>query len=662
MVENQFFSLITDKEPNRVLYALLKDRYPRKVKKVERAISEIRRGSRIFIGTGCGEPQYLIRHLVTYEDARDMELFQILPFTLAKFLDQEGFLDRFTLKAFFVSLSLRKAAEEGKINYVPAYLSEIPTLFDTKRIGLEAALIQVTPPDEHGFCSLGISVDITKSAIRNAELVIAQVNPMLPKTWGDSFVHVDDIDFLVPYEEPLYQTIPPALDETARRIGYYVSRLIEDGATLQVGFGKIPNAVLSFLGNKKDLGVHTQMISDGFLDLVEKGVITNKQKNFHHGKIITSLAMGTEKLYRFVNNNPMVEFRPSEYVNHPNIIAQNDNLVSISTALEVDVTGQVCTDSLGYTFYSGMGDQVDFIRGANRSKGGMSIIALPSTAKNGTVSRIVSHLSEGAGVTNTRADTKYVVTEYGIAQLYGKDIYQRVIELVQVAHPRFRKALMEKSKRHHYIFKDQIAPSTEDWLALERYSTDLVLSDGTKVHFRAIRPSDEFMSRNFFYKLEEKSIYFRFFQNVREWPHEKAQRWTNITYGKDMALVGIIQSEEGVEEIIATGRYAYDPETPGYAMLAFIVREDFQGKGITSFLLKHLEKIAKENHYKGFTATVMEENRPMLHVFRKFYPHARFSREGGGIVFIRMDFEPSSEEEARDEGSGNGTTRNGGSS
>ena len=647
MVENQLFSLITDRNPNRVLSALLKDRYPKKVKRAERAIREIRRGSRIFIGTGCGEPQYLIRHLVDYPDARDMELFQILPFTLAKLLDHEGFLDRFTLKAFFVSLSLRRAAEEGKINYVPAYLSEIPTLFDTKRIGLEAALIQVTPPDEHGFCSLGISVDITKSAIRNADLVIAQVNPMLPKTWGDSFVHVDDIDIMVPYEEPLYQNIPPAHNDTARRIGYYVSRLIEDGATLQVGFGKIPSAVLSFLGNKKDLGVHTQMISDGFLELIEKGVITNNRKNLHHGKIITSLAMGTERLYRFVNNNPMVEFHPSEYVNHPNIIAQNDNLVSISTALEIDVTGQVCTDSLGYTFYSGMGDQVDFIRGANRSKGGLSIIALPSTAKNGTVSRIVSHLSEGAGVTNTRADTKYVVTEFGIAQLYGKDIYQRVVELVQVAHPKFRKSLMEKAKQHHYIFKDQIAPSTEDWLALERYSTDLVLADRAKVHFRAIRPSDEFMSRNFFYKLEEKSIYYRFFQNVREWPHEKAQRWTNITYGKDMALVGIIQSEEGVEEIIATGQYAYDPETPGYAMLAFIVREDFHGKGISSFMLKHLEKIAKENHYKGFTATVMEENRPMLHVFRKFYPQAEFSREGGGIVFVRMDFDAPSEGKER---------------
>ncbi len=643
MVENQFFSLITDREPNRVLSALLKDRYPKKVKKAERAVKEIRRGSRIFIGTGCGEPQYLIRHLVNYPDARDMELFQILPFTIARYLNEEGFLDRFTLKAFFVSLSLRKAAEEGKINYVPAYLSEIPSLFDTKRIGLEVALIQVTPPDEHGFCSLGVSVDITKSAVRNAELVIAQVNPQLPKTWGDSFVHVDDIDILVPHEEPLYETVPPPLDETARRIGYFVSRLIEDGATLQIGFGKIPNAVLSFLKKKKDLGVHTQMISDGFLDLIEQGVITNKRKNIHQGKVITSLAMGTERLYRFINNNPMVEFRPSEYVNHPNIIAQNDNLVSISTALEIDVTGQVCTDSLGYTFYSGMGDQVDFIRGANRSKGGISIIALPSTAKNGTVSRIVSHLSEGAGVTNTRADTKYVVTEYGIAQLYGKDIYQRVMELVQVAHPRFRKSLMEKAKRHHYIFKDQITPSTEDWLALERYSTDLVLLDGTKVHFRAIRPSDEFMSRNFFYKLEEKSIYYRFFQNVREWPHEKAQRWTNITYGKDMALVGIVQNEEGVEEIIAVGRYANDPETPGHAMLAFIVREDFQGKGITSFLVRHLERIAKENQYKGFTATVMEENRPMIHIFKKFYPNAQFLREGGGILFVRMDFgaEPS---------------------
>ncbi len=643
MVENSLFSLVTDRDPSGVLFAMLKDRFPRKIKKADQALKKIKRGSRIFIETGCGEPQHLLQHLVTYPDARDLELFQILPFTLGKYLDKEDFLNRFSINAFFVSLSLRKAAEEGKINYVPAYLSEIPSLFDSRRISIDTALIQVTPPDEHGFCSFGVSVDIAKSAVSNAELVIAQVNPQMPKTWGDSFIHVDEIDLMVPFEEPLYQTIPPALNETARRIGYFASRLIEDGATLQVGFGQIPNAVLAFLQDKKDLGVHTQMISDGFLELIEKGVITNKKKNFHPGKIITSLAMGTEKLYRFVNNNPMVEFRPSEYVNHPNIIARNENLVSISTALEVDVTGQVCADSLGYTFYSGMGDQVDFIRGANRSKGGIPIIALPSTAKGGTVSRIVSHLSEGAGVTNTRADTKYVVTEYGIAQLYGKDIYQRVMELVQVAHPRFRKSLMEKAKGHHYIFKDQIAPSKEDWMALERYASDHTLSDGTKVHFRPIRPSDEFMSRNFFYKLEEKSIYYRFFQNVREWPHERAQKWANISYGKDMAIVGIIQTE-GVEEIIAIGRYAYDPETPDYAMLAFIVRETFQGMGISTFLIKRLEKIAKENRYRGFTATVMEENAPMIHVFKKHYPAAKFLREGGGILSVKMDFDVETKE------------------
>jgi len=643
MVENSLFSLATDRDPSRVLFAMLKDRFPRKTRKAEQALRKIKRGSRIFIETGCGEPQHLLQHLVAYPDARDLELFQILPFTLGKYLDKEDFLNRFSINAFFVSLSLRKAAEEGKINYVPAYLSEIPSLFDSRRISIDTALIQVTPPDEHGFCSFGVSVDIAKSAVRNAELVIAQVNPQMPKTWGDSFIHVDEIDLMVPFEEPLYQTIPPALNETARRIGYFASRLIEDGATLQVGFGQIPNAVLAFLKGKKDLGVHTQMISDGFLDLIEEGVITNKKKNFHPGKIITSLAMGTEKLYRFVNNNPMVEFRPSEYVNHPNIIARNENLVSISTALEIDVTGQVCADSLGYTFYSGMGDQVDFIRGANRSKGGIPIIALPSTAKGGTVSRIVSHLSEGAGVTNTRADTKYVVTEYGIAQLYGKDIYQRVMELVQVAHPRFRKSLMEKAKEHHYIFKDQIAPSKEDWMALERYASDHILSDGTKVHFRPIRPSDEFMSRNFFYKLEEKSIYYRFFQNVREWPHERAQKWANISYGKDMAIVGIIQTE-GVEEIIAIGRYAYDPETPDYSMLAFIVRETFQGMGISTFLIKLLEKIAKENRYRGFTATVMEENAPMIHVFKKHYPKAEFLREGGGILSVKMDFDVETKE------------------
>jgi len=619
---------------NDLFFSKLKDRYPKKVFKAEKVIKEIKNGSNIFIGTATGEPKHLIDALVNKSEAKDCYIYQILPWTLSKYLNSHEFLLRFLIKAFFISRDIRKAALEGKIDYVPAYLSEIPELFSRKLIDLDVALVQVSPPDKYGYLSLGISVDITKSAVKNAKMVIAQVNPKMPKTWGNSFVHVDEIDYLVPFQEPLIRILPRKPDKVVERIGLYVSRLIEDGATIQIGFGQTPNAVLKFLDGKKDLGVHTQMFSQGFIDLIKKGVITNEKKSLHPGKVITSLCMGSESVYRFVHNNPMIEFHPSEYVNDPYIIAQNEKMISINTALEIDLTGQVCADSIGYSFYSGMGDQIDFIRGAARSKGGFPIIALPSTAMNGKISRIVSHLTEGAGVSNTRGDIHYVVTEYGIAHLYGRDIYQRVLELIQVAHPKFRKELLEKAKKHHYIFPDQIPPSEEDLFYLEKYHFEMLLPNGITVYFRPIRSSDEFGCRNFFYALQEKSIYYRFFQNIKEWPHPRAQKWTNIKYGEEMAIVGVIR-KEGYEEVIAIGRYA--KETDKQAMIAFIVREDFQGMGITTKMLEILEKIALEYGYERFSASVLEDNRVMIHILKKRYPHIKIVREGGGVLMLYMD-------------------------
>jgi acyl-CoA hydrolase len=298
------------------------------------------------------------------------------------------------------------------------------------------ALVQVSPPDRFGNCSLGVSVDITRAGMDNAQLVFAQINPMMPRTSGDSFVHVDEIDYLVLHEEPLVISLPTITEtEVAQRIGHYVSQLVDNGATLHLGFGQLPYSILKYLGEKKDLGVHTHLISDGFLPLFEKKAITNKRKTFLPGRVVASLCMGSEKIYDFVNDNPMFYFRSSEFVNDPTVIAQNDNLVSISSALEVDLTGQVCSDSMGYLFYSGLGDQVDFLRGSTMSEGGFSIIVLPSTTQDGETSRIVPHLSEGAGVATTRGDVNFVVTEYGIAELQGKSIYQRVVELAQIGAP-----------------------------------------------------------------------------------------------------------------------------------------------------------------------------------------------------------------------------------
>ncbi len=475
-------------------------RYIPKIVEAQEAVSRIMRGSRVFIGTGCGEPQHLIRAMVKDERLQDIMIYQMLSSTLSQFVEDESFIRRFSLKLFFISQSMRKAAFDGKIDYIPEYLSQIPRLFASHQIGLDAALVQVSPPDKFGYCSLGVSVDITRPAVEHAAIVIAQVNPRMPRTWGDSFVHVNDIDWLVPHEESLVEAVPTVKDnEVSRRIGHYVSELVNDGATLQIGFGSLPYAIIKYLDGKKDLGIHTQMITDGLLPLFEKNVITNKKKTLLPGRVVTSLCMGSERIYRYVNNNPAFYFRSSEFVNDPTVIARNDNLISISSALEVDLTGQVCSDSMGYLFYSGIGDQVDFLRGSSMSKGGFSIIALPSTARNGSVSRIVSHLSEGAGVATTRGDVNYVITEYGIAELKGKGIYQRVMELAQIAHPKFREELIEVAKKHHYIFADQLPPTTEDLLFLEGYKKTLKLRDGKIVEFRPLLPSDEFAYRNYLY-------------------------------------------------------------------------------------------------------------------------------------------------------------------
>ncbi|MGD9413407.1 MAG: GNAT family N-acetyltransferase [Desulfobacterales bacterium] len=614
----------------------LKQLCPDKTVDAATAVSHIKSGSRVFIGTACGEPQHLIKAMVAEESIQDIMIYQMLSSTIAQYIDAESFRRRFSPKLFFISDTMRKAAFEGKIDYLPAYLSQIPRMFASHRIGLDVALVQVSPPDKFGYCSLGVSVDITLSGLENASLVIAQVNPHMPRTWGDSFVHVDAIDWLVPFEEPLVEMFPAVKHtEIARRIGHFLSQLVDDEATLQIGFGHLPIAIVQYLDQKKDLGLHTQLITDGLLPLFAKNVITNKKKSLLPGRVVASLCMGSKKLYDYVNNNPTFYFRSSEFVNDPTVIARNDNLISISSALEVDLTGQVCSDSVGHMFYSGIGDQVDFLRGSSMSKGGFSIVALPSTAQAGAVSRIVPHLSEGAGVATTRGDVNFVITEYGIAELQGKSIYQRVMELAQIAHPKFREQLIDAAKQRHYIFADQLPPSSEDLLFLERYKSLYTLKNGKAAEFRPLLPSDEIAYRNFFYSLQEKTIYMRFFYRMRSFSHEVVQKhWASVDYHKNMSIVGLVQ-KGGHKEIIAIATYAYEHDHQ--AEIAFVVREDYQGMGVASYLLAVLEKIAKENQYTHFSATVLRENAAMIQVFKKRYPNLKIASQDSSEILIIMD-------------------------
>lgn len=423
-----------------------KEIYKSKCVSAAEALKSVKSGDRVVLGNACGEPQALVEALVERAaELHDVELTHMMELGPAKYV-QPGMEKSFRYNALFVGPSMRKAVEEGRADYTPCFFSEIPRLFKQNILPVDVALIQVTPPDQNGYCSFGISVDYTQAAAECARIVIAQVNRCLPRT-GGAKIHVEKINYFVEKDEPLIELPPPQIGPVERAIGENVARLISDGATLQIGVGAIPEAVLLFLQNKKDLGIHSEMFSDGVAALTQAGVITNRKKTIHPGKLVATFIMGTRKLYDFVHNNPDVELYPVDYVNDPYVIGKIDNMVSINSALQVDLMGQVNAEMIGRRQISGVGGQIDFIRGASRSKNGKSIIAMPSTAVKGTISRIVAQLDAGAAVTTSRNDVHFVVTEYGVADLRGKTLHARAQALIAIAHPAFREQLKQQAKK-----------------------------------------------------------------------------------------------------------------------------------------------------------------------------------------------------------------------
>ncbi len=412
--------------------------YRSKLVTPQTAIEKVRSNSRIYLGGGAGVPQVLERTLVEHaKEYRNVEMVSVLTFAGGEYLAPE-YARSFSHRALFIGDNARSAVQRGHAKYVPVFLSEIPELFCDGTLPLDVALIQVSPPDEHGFCSFGVEVGVTKPAAECAKCVIAEVNMQMPRVWGDSFIHLSKLHAIVETDYALPTAPCGDLNGVAPRIGALVAELIPDGATLQLGIGSIPDAVLSNLAGKRDLGIHSELFSDGVIDLVERGIITNDRKTLHPGKIVAGFLFGSPRLYKFVHDNAMVELHPTDYVNDPFVIAKNNCMTAVNSALEVDLTGQVCADSIGTRPYSGIGGQVDFVRGAARSSGGKAIIALPSTAKNEKHSRIVPQLKPGAGVVTSRGDVNYVVTEYGIASLRGKSLSERARALIDIAHPKFR--------------------------------------------------------------------------------------------------------------------------------------------------------------------------------------------------------------------------------
>lgn len=416
----------------------------------EEAARKVRSGQRVFLTGNCSTPQRFLAALCDrHQELNGVEIVQVLDLGAGNYVTPE-MSDHIRVNSLFISPKVRKAVNEGLADFTPVFLHEIPLLFRSGRLVLDVAVIHVSPPDEHGYCSYGVEVGVTKGAAESAGLVIAEVNPRMPRTLGDSFIHVNQIDYFVEVDYHLPEVRPEPPTPSQAKIAHYIAELVPDAATLQMGIGGIPDAVLRHLTNHKNLGVHTELFSDGVMEMIEQGVITNAAKNLHPGKVVAGFALGSQQLYNFINDNPVFEFRPTDYVNDPFIIAQNDRMVSINSALEVDLTGQVCADSIGSMFYSGVGGQVDFVRGASRSKGGKSFIALPSTAKNDTISRIVMQLKPGASVTTSRNDVRFVVTEYGVADLFGRSIAERVQALINIAHPNFRDELMDYARAQHY--------------------------------------------------------------------------------------------------------------------------------------------------------------------------------------------------------------------
>jgi 4-hydroxybutyrate CoA-transferase len=433
------------------------DAYRTKVTTAREAVACVQSHTRVYIQPGCAEPEALVEALIgRAPHVRDVEIVHLLTLGRADYI-APAMTGHFRHNAMFIGGNVREAVNDGRADYTPIFLSEVEGLFESGEMPIDVALIQVSPPDSHGFCSFGVGVDTTLTAAKKARYVIAQVNTHMPRTYGDSFIHVNDIDAFVEDSRPLCELPKEEITDLHLAIARNVASLIDDGSTIQTGIGGIPDAVLLYLKDRKDLGVHTELLSDNIIPLIESGVVNGRLKTLHPRKIILGFCLGTKRLFDFVDDNPSFEFHPNAYTNNPLLIAQNDRMVAINSALQVDITGQVCADSVGTFFYSGIGGQVDFIRGSTRSKGGKPIIALPSTAKKDTISRIVPMLNPGAGVVTSRGAVHYLVTEFGVAYLHGRSIRQRAEALIQIAHPKFRNELYDYCERTRWLQRREVA-------------------------------------------------------------------------------------------------------------------------------------------------------------------------------------------------------------
>jgi acyl-CoA hydrolase/RimJ/RimL family protein N-acetyltransferase len=589
------------------------ERYASKRATPDEAVRRIPPGRTIFIGSGAAEPgglvEALVRQAAHFADNTIVHLMTLGP---APYVapEHEG---RFRHNAFFIGANVRRAIAEGRGDYTPVFLSKIPELIRSRRLPVHAALIQCSPPDAFGFVNLGVSVDVIPAAVEAARIVIAEVNPNVPRVHGAGFLPMDAIHWWTWNDAPLPEHRPAPPSEVEMEIGRNVASLIDDGSTIQTGIGEIPDAVLRCLGDRRDLGVWTEMFSDGVLELIEKGVVTGRHATVFPGKVTASFTLGSRRLYDFVDQNPRFSFQPSDFVNDPIRIARQHRMAAINSALEVDLTGQVCADSIGTKFYSGIGGQVDFIRGASMCPDGKPIIAMRSTARGGTISRIVPTLAPGAGVVTSRGDVRYVVTEHGVADLLGKSIRERAVALIAIAHPDFRGELLRAAKERRYVFFDEPEPRGRYPRELERR---VRARTGEVLLLRPIRPTDEPKLADLFYSASPETLQQRFLSAIRGVPHSGRREHLDVDYEARLALVIETSAPRREPELLAVAQLLREPGEPA-AEIAFLVRDDWQGRGLATQLLSELVGLARERGLARLEATARTSNHAMLRVFER---------------------------------------------
>ena len=588
------------------------ERISNKLLSAEAAVEVVKPGQRIFVGTACATPFTLVEALERRKPIpADVELFHFLTSGLEPlWVDR---LSAYRHRCFFVGSDVRALVHTGQAEYVPISLTQIPHLMANGRLRADVALVQVSPPDAHGFVSLGISVDIAMSVLRHAKTIIAEVNSFMPRTLGDTFLHVGRIDRFVRTERPLVEYAHQPADAVAEQIARYVAEIIEDGATLHVDLGRIPNEILRHLHHRRDLGIHSNVITDPILDLIEQGVITGRHKTLHPGKIVTSFCIGSHRLYEFLHDNALFEFRPIEYVADAEVVAQNNKMASLTQALVIDLTGQVCADQYQGEFYSGVSTQPDFHRGAARSRGGKPIVCLRSTTDDGKQSRIRPSLLSGEGVTLARSDVHYVVTEFGMAYLFGKSVRERAMSLIEIAHPDFRESLLDEAKRQSLVPAAHRLVDTRGYLVEEERV--VTLKSGIKVMLRPARGSDVQSMQVMFHRMSSEDVYMRFFRRVSALTYEEAQRLCNVDFEKDVAFVAVTGSREN-EEIVGTGAYFLNPST-NLAETAFMIVPEWQGSGLGTALQQRLKEFAVDRGVRGFVAEVMQTNMAMLKLAKR---------------------------------------------